>query len=218
MTYMRGLRHDRGMRRDSPWTDNPTKPRVVRRGQEKRASVRVRGHTHTMTARPACTRSRQVQCQNKGMFKHGSGRLSIVNRGPEKVFSGGAGPDVSQNASCVMDGSLQKPQQTRTHTHTAHTRWDPRDKKEARKAVERKLLGNSRAVLDVLRFGEEADNGDMFSAGAKQPNLPPSPDHQNSPRRSPCAHTLNVTNRHYKGAECKDSCQGSVMAGHKSSA
>ena len=36
------------------------------------------------------------------------------------------------------------------HTHT-HTRWEPRDKNEARKAVERKLLRNSRAVLDVFR-------------------------------------------------------------------
>ena len=31
-------------------------------------------------------------------------------------------------------------------------------------------------------------------------------------------HTLNVTNRHREGAECKDSRQARVMVGHKSSA
>ena len=69
---------------------------------------------------------------------------------------------------------------------SAHTRWEPRNKNKARKAVEGKLLRISRAVLDVFRFGEEADGGDMFSAAAKQRNLSPSPDHKNSPRRSPC--------------------------------
>ena len=50
------------------------------------------------------------------------------------------------------------------NNHT-HTRWEPRDKNKARKAVERKLLRNSRAVLDVFRSGEDEGNGSMFSAG-----------------------------------------------------
>ena len=45
-------------------------------------------HTHTRSTRqtghwsrqPECTRSRQVQCQNKSMFKHGTRRLSAVPR------------------------------------------------------------------------------------------------------------------------------------------
>ena len=67
----------------------------------------------------------------------------------------------------------QEPGRTHTHTHTnthththTHTHFgEPRNKNEARKAVERKLLGNSRAVLDVFRSGEDEGNGSTFSAG-----------------------------------------------------
>ena len=52
-------------------------------------------------------------------------------------------------------------------SHT-NTRWEPQNKNEARKAVERKLPMNSQAVLDVFRFGEEADDGSVFSADAEQ--------------------------------------------------
>ena len=47
-----------------------------------------------------------------------------------------------------------------------HTQVENRkNKNRARKAVERNLLRNSRAVLDVLRSNEDDSDGSMFSAG-----------------------------------------------------
>ena len=58
----------------------------------------------------------------------------------------------THNENCENKNRARKAVNTHRHTHThTHTRWEPRDKNEARKAVERKLLRNSRAALDVFR-------------------------------------------------------------------
>ena len=59
----------------------------------------------------------------------------------------GAAADSETGCSIAVWGGVRV-RDTHKHTHT-HTRWEPRHKNEARKAVERKLLRNSRVVLDT---------------------------------------------------------------------
>ena len=81
------------------------------------------------------------------------------------------GTGIRGQRSGTKQGAIQKvgrrpcgAKQITENTHT-HARWEPRDKNKARKAVERKLLRNSRAVLDVFRSGEDDRDGSIFSAG-----------------------------------------------------
>ena len=110
--------------------------------------------------------------------------------------SGQAGP-VHTVATCFPQTTKYEPRMTprmrqhgsnvqcacHTHTRALGTARQKRSKKSGCKA----LLRDSSAVLDVFRSGEEADHGGMFSAGTKTMKpVPPSPDHKNSLRRSPC--------------------------------